>query len=281
MGANQDADPAVGGPVPASDGNATVPTAASRLGPLQDRGDEPARSGVVPALVITRVLWACLACTVGFLALLVAVVAAGSTPPGLDTTWSTRLFGYAFDHSAVASLAYVATAMGDGRTITVVTAAAVIWCAIRHRWMLAGWLVVVVAGSALLSTVVKQSVERARPPTHGVLASAHGFSFPSGHTQAATVTYTAIVLVVGWLLIRPGPVARRVSAVLVVLVVGAVGLSRVFLGVHWPTDVIGGWLLGSAWVTAMTYLLLRFLPPGRARSGPPDVLGDSAAGSAE
>ena len=95
--------------------------------------------------------------------------------------------------------------------------------------------------------------------TEGVLSSAQGYSFPSGHTQAATVTYTAVVLVVGWQLARPGPVARRTSAAIVVAVVAGVGLSRIYLGVHWPSDVLGGWLLGSAWVTAATFVLLRYV----------------------
>lgn len=249
---------------------------------ISARHPEPAaHQQVVPTRVTTRLLSACLACAAVFAVLTAGVAVSASWLTGLDRTISQQCFTFTVSHNGFGQLTHLATALGDGRTIAVLTTAAVIWCLVRRRWMLAGWLAVVVAGSALLSTLVKNAVERTRPPTLGVLASAHGFSFPSGHTQAATVTYAAIVLVVGWILIRPGPAVRRVSAVLVVLVVGAVGLSRVFLGVHWPTDVLGGWLIGSAWVTGAAYVLVRYLPPGRARSDPPHLPGDPAARRAE
>lgn len=240
-----------------------------------------AQRQVVPTGVTTRLLAACLACAAVFAVLTAAVAVSASWLTSLDRSISQRCFTFTVGHNGFGQLAHLATTLGDGRTITLVTTAAVIWCAIRRRWLLAGWLVVVVAGSALLSTVVKNAVQRARPPTDGVLTTAHGFSFPSGHTQAATVTYAAVVLVVAWQLLGPGPRARWASAAVVVVVAGSVGLSRVFLGVHWPTDVMGGWLLGSAWVTGLTYVLLRLVPPGRARSGPPDVPGNSAAHLAE
>ncbi|MGW5240690.1 phosphatase PAP2 family protein [Monashia sp. NPDC004114] len=121
--------------------------------------------------------------------------------------------------------------------------------------MLAVWLAVTVGGSALLNTTIKLALERTRPPTAAALTSAHGFSYPSGHTQAATVTYSAILLVVGWRACRPGPQLRLASATIVAVLVAAVGASRVLLGAHWPSDVLGGWLLGSAWVAAAAIAL--------------------------
>ena len=147
--------------------------------------------------------------------------------------------------------------------------------AVRRKWLLGWWLVLTVTGSALLSTALKVGLERMRPASAGELTSAHGFSFPSGHTQAATVAYVAIVLVVGWQVLRPARRARVLSAVLVVVVVGAVGLSRIYLGAHWPSDVLGGWLSGSAWVLAATAVLLSRL---RATRGPA-ALARSARGS--
>jgi undecaprenyl-diphosphatase len=141
--------------------------------------------------------------------------------------------------------------------VTVVTAVVAIVCLLIRRRRLGIWLAVTVAGGALANTAIKYAMERVRPATAGVLTSAHGFAFPSGHTQIATVTYPAVVLVVGWQLRQPGRLVRRISAAVVTLVVAAVGLSRIFLGVHWPTDVLGGWLFGSAWVTASTAVLLR------------------------
>ena len=256
--------------------------------PVADKGDQglilgqaAARQEVARAVVTARLLWASLACAAVFLVLGAAVSAAGAGLAGFDSRWSQRFFTFTFEHTGFQSVVRLATALGDGWTVTVVTTAAVIWCVIRRRWALGLWLVAVVCGSAGLSTLVKHGVSRVRPATEGLLASAQGFSFPSGHAQAATVTYTAVVLVVGWQLARPGPAARRWSAVMVVLVVGAVGLSRIFLGVHWPTDVLGGWLLGSAWVTAATFVLLRYVLPGGARSALSDVSSDPSAETPE
>ncbi len=204
-------------------------------------------------------LRASLACTAAFVLLGAAVAAGSAWLAGFDGRWSARLYGFTVDHPGFQSLARLVTALGDGRTVALITAAVVIRCATRRSWALGCWLVAVVSGSAGLSTLVKHGLERARPVTEGVLSSAQGYSFPSGHTQAATVTYTAVVLVVGWQLARPGAVARRTSAAIVVAVVAGVGLSRIYLGVHWPSDVLGGWLLGSAWVTAATFVLLRYV----------------------
>jgi undecaprenyl-diphosphatase len=157
--------------------------------------------------------------------------------------------------------------------ITVVTALAVIVCVARgHRW-LAWWLVPVVAGSAITNSLAKVVAGRVRPSTAGLETSAQGFAFPSGHTQAATVTFVAVVLVVGWTVGRPARWLRRASCVAVVVLVAAVGLSRVLLGAHWPSDVLGGWLLGSAWVTAVTVVLNRRRSGQGLFSGPASVDG--------
>ena len=97
--------------------------------------------------------------------------------------------------------------------VAVLTAAATLICLFGRRWVLAWWLVATVAGSALLNSLLKAGLDKARPSSAGLLTTAHGFAFPSGHTQAATVTYVAVVLVaggragqvVGWL--RPVAVA--------------------------------------------------------------------------
>jgi len=127
---------------------------------------------------------------------------------------------------------------------------------VGRRFLTAAWLAVTVAGSSLVNSLVKAAVEEVRPASAGAVTPADGFSYPSGHTQAATVTYVAVVLVVGWQVLHPGRRARIVSAGAVALLAGAVGCSRVLLGAHWPSDVLGGWLLGSCWVTAATAVLI-------------------------
>jgi undecaprenyl-diphosphatase len=189
--------------------------------------------------------------------LAIAVSVGWDSLVAFDNRWSSRAYSFTLTHGWCEWLARAATSLGNGLTVTVVTAVVAIVCLLIRRRRLGIWLAVTVAGGALANTAIKYAMERVRPATAGVLTSAHGFAFPSGHTQIATVTYPAVVLVVGWQLRQPGRLVRRISAAVVTLVVAAVGLSRIFLGVHWPTDVLGGWLFGSAWVTASTAVLLR------------------------
>lgn len=227
--------------------------------PVEPSGTEPADGGIMHRLVV-----AAAACAVAFV-LVAALVAAGWSPlEELDHSWSPRAYAFTVSHEGFQGAARFVTNLADGWTVTLLTAAVALVLGVRHRWLLGSWLVLTVAGSAVLSTVLKVSLDRVRPDSAGALTSAHGFSFPSGHTQAATVTYVSIVLVVGWQVVRPSRPARVASAVLVTVVVGAVGLSRISLGAHWPSDVLGGWLSGSAWVLAATAVLL-----GRARRGAP------------
>jgi undecaprenyl-diphosphatase len=174
-----------------------------------------------------------------------------------DTRWSARAYAFTLDHDWCLTLAHGATWLGSGPVVAVLTAAVTLVCLLRRRWVLAGWLVATVAGSALLNSLLKAGLDKARPSSAGLLTTAHGFAFPSGHTQAATVTYVAVVLVAGRQVGLVVGRLRPVAAVVVTAVVAAVGLSRVLLGAHWPSDVAGGWLLGSAWVMAATVFLLR------------------------
>jgi undecaprenyl-diphosphatase len=189
---------------------------------------------------------------------LAALVAVGwERLAAFDERWSARAYGFTLDHNWCEALCHAATWLASGPTVIVLTAVVALLCIWARQRMLAVWLVVTVAGSALANTLVKLGLEQARPESAEALTSAHGFAFPSGHTQAATVTYVSVVLVVGWRVWPPAPLIRRVAAVAVTIVIVAVGLSRVLLGAHWPSDVLGGWLLGSAWVTAATVILLR------------------------
>jgi undecaprenyl-diphosphatase len=203
-----------------------------------------------------RLLAAALGCAAGFLLLAILVTSGWSRLVAVDERWSGRAFAFTLAHPTFEDATRFVTNLADGWTVTVLTAVVALVLAARREWLLGWWLVVTVAGSAVLSTVVKVSLERMRPDSAGELTSAHGFSFPSGHTQAATVTYVSVVLVVGWQLLRPSRAARVTSVVAVTLVVGAVGLSRIYLGAHWPSDVLGGWLSGSAWVLTATLVLL-------------------------
>lgn len=117
----------------------------------------------------------------------------------------------------------------------------------RHARRLAVFLVVTTLGGALLDTVVKIVVNRPRPFLVDPVATAYGKSFPSGHAMSSTIVYGALVLV-----FLPVVVRRRRAGVVgaVVVLVLAIGFSRLALGLHYISDVLGGYVLGLAWLAA-------------------------------
>lgn len=91
---------------------------------------------------------------------------------------------------------------------------------------------------------ISRAVGRARPAANLHLVQATGYAFPSGHTTTATIGYGLIALLVLVLI----PHRKTLVISVAVALAAAVGLSRVYLGVHWPTDVMGGWTLGTSWL---------------------------------
>ncbi|KUN78183.1 phosphatase PAP2 family protein [Streptomyces griseoruber] len=132
----------------------------------------------------------------------------------------------------------------DPVTMRLLGAAAALWLVWRYAaWWTAGWLVVTSAVGTLVQQGLKAAVDRDRPVWPDPVDSAHYQAYPSGHALTATVVLGLLL----WLLHRHGvsrPVWRAAVTVAVVSVVG-VGLTRIWLGVHWPSDVLGGWLLGA------------------------------------
>lgn len=126
------------------------------------------------------------------------------------------------------------------------------------RWRRTGtWVMsaVAVAALALGQTVrlgINGAVARARPPEQVWLAHPVGYSYPSGHTTSAVIGYGLLAALAAGLMSR----YRAALFAAAGIVAMAVGLSRVYLGVHWLTDVVGGWALGTAWL-ALVYLGFR------------------------
>lgn len=113
----------------------------------------------------------------------------------------------------------------------------------RHHVRTACFLAVSMWGSGVVSTVTKHLADRDRPVTQ--LVSASGTSFPSGHALGVLVAVGALLVVYSHLLRRSW---RAVVVALGVLLVVAVGVARVALNVHHPSDVLAGWALGYAWL---------------------------------
>jgi membrane-associated phospholipid phosphatase len=172
------------------------------------------------------------------------------------------LYTYALDHRwFVAAMKHLTTS-GSTLVYLVVFAAVVGWLARQRHTRLAVFVVVTMVGNSLLNTVVKLSVARARPVLPNPVAHANGLSFPSGHAQAAVVAYSVLLLV--FLPALRGP-WRRLAILFAVLMVVGIGFSRVALGVHYASDVLAGYVLGAAWVAAMT---AAFEAWGRERGRP-------------
>ncbi|MBV7410925.1 phosphatase PAP2 family protein [Maritimibacter sp. DP1N21-5] len=148
------------------------------------------------------------------------------------------------------------TALG-GITVQVLLAVFVfVFLLLRRRRGSALLLAVAVIGGQVLSHFFKGFFDRPRPDLvpHGVeVATA---SFPSGHSMMATVTYLTLAVLLARVEDR---VRLRVFYVVVAATLaGLVGVSRVYLGVHWPSDVLAGWTLGAAWALAV-FLFARLL----------------------
>lgn len=145
------------------------------------------------------------------------------------------------------SVLHVATDLGSSYVSWTLLSVTVVWLLVRRAGRLAAWVAVTGLGAAVLDPGIKAAVGRVRPLVDVPVASAPGGSFPSGHALGATVTYGVLVLV---FLPAVPPRFRRAVVGLAVGVVLLVGVTRVALGVHHPTDVVAGWLLGALWLTA-------------------------------
>lgn len=154
-------------------------------------------------------------------------------------------------------VARLASDIGSPVAMTAVAAVVVLVLLVARRHRSAAGYAVAAAAGGELSPLLKTAVGRPRPPVLDRLVAVSGSAFPSGHALGTTVVLGLLVLVVrDELVVRRAPGGRRrlgaaalpvVAAAAVVLTV-AVGSSRVWLGVHWPTDVVAGWCLGVSWV---------------------------------
>ena len=104
-------------------------------------------------------------------------------------------------------------------------------------------------GAVILIGVLKLYFHRARPDVSWALAEEHSFSFPSGHSIVAVVLYGSLVYL-GFPLLRQ-MWQRVVVSVVAVGMIAGIGLSRIYLGVHYPSDVAAGYLVGCAWLTTV------------------------------
>ncbi|MFD7817900.1 phosphatase PAP2 family protein [Streptomyces sp. NPDC059785] len=136
----------------------------------------------------------------------------------------------------------------DPATMRLLCLAVAGWLGWRHAaWWAALWLLVTCAVGTVLQQGLKAAVDRPRPVWPDPVDTAHYSAFPSGHALTATVVCGLLLGVLRHH--GAGPVLWRTAVTVAVVSVVGVGLTRVWLGVHWPSDVVGGWLLGALVVT--------------------------------
>ena len=152
-------------------------------------------------------------------------------------------------NAALRGAARAVTALGSPVVLHALGAAGTAYVFSRGRRRLAFYLAVTGLGGALLNSVVKALVARPRPVFETPLAHALGKSFPSGHAMSSTVVYGALLLAFLPALDRS---RRRVAVLGTGALVVAIAASRVALGVHFLSDVVGGVTLGVAWLCAST-----------------------------
>lgn len=138
------------------------------------------------------------------------------------------------------------TSLGNGIVLIVlVLVASVFLWQTHHRWSV--YLLLIAAlGGKFLNSVLKGWFDRPRPSIVEHVDVVHSMSFPSGHAMASLVVYGSVAYVVGRL--EPTVLLRRTTWALASLLILAIGVSRMYLGVHYPSDVLAGFVAGLAWL---------------------------------
>lgn len=213
---------------------------------MRFRASTDARFGIrsVLALVALTIV------TVPFGLLLLLVRARWTPLLSVDNGVRDELYRYTVEHPAFAMTMKAMSAVGSAPVYLTVFTLVAAWLLYRRRPRSAAFAVVTVTASAVLNAVVKRAVQRARPVVADpLITTSTGLSFPSGHAQSAVVTYATLLLLF-WSAMRS--VCRRVAVTVATVMVLGIGLSRVALSVHYVSDVLAGYVLGLAWVVAMT-----------------------------
>jgi undecaprenyl-diphosphatase len=138
------------------------------------------------------------------------------------------------------------TALGSGSVIIMVVllASVFLWLT-KHKWSVYVLLLVVLGGK-LLNTLLKGGFGRERPSIVESITDVSSQSFPSGHAMSSIVAFGSIAYLIGRL--EPSKRLRYTIWTVAILLILAIGATRMYLGVHYPSDIIGGYVAGAAWI---------------------------------
>ena len=184
-------------------------------------------------------------------------VSAGADVVHLDVLANHAVHSHAAE--PVTGWVFVVTTLGATPVLIAVVLSAAAGLAIRGRWRSAVALVLAYSVTDMTVAVVKHLVSRPRPDES--LTHASGFSFPSGHSALSMAVYGCLAFALARSARGAGRVALAAGGAAIVV---AIGLSRVYLGVHYPTDVLAGWLTGAAILIAAWAVAVRLRPAANA-----------------
>ncbi|MEU7766857.1 phosphatase PAP2 family protein [Nocardia sp. NPDC049190] len=169
-------------------------------------------------------------------------------------------------NGALSPTAVAISALGGGLAMTVLATLACLGLALGRRWNQAALVAVAGLGSTLLVRGGKKLIDRDRPAVEDHLVSVTNQSYPSGHSLGSFVVVGIVATVLIPRVRRP--VLRALAATLAAIFVAAVGLSRIYLGVHWTTDVLAGWCLGALWLIFCLTVYQRLTQPPAENPSP-------------
>ncbi|WP_158579916.1 phosphatase PAP2 family protein [Geodermatophilus marinus] len=215
---------------------------------------------------------------VPFLLLWLLVQRSWSPLAGLDGDVAAGLNDVVSDSPVLVTALQVVTDLGGTGTAVFVLVLLTVVLVVRDHRRLAAFVATTGLGLAVLGPVTKAVVDRARPVVESpVVATPSNASFPSGHSMTALVTWGVVLLVALPAVHRR---ARRWLIAATVVVVVAVGFTRLALGVHFVSDVLAGWALGAGWLAATTASFRAWEhehhPPAHEPLDPLDVRPDEA-----
>src|SRR5688500_16243526 len=167
----------------------------------------------------------------------------------IDTAAARNLHEVVRDRPVYVVILQIISFLGGPPWFYLVTGLSAIWMYRQGHPRIALFLIVTGILGGIIDTIVKVLVDRPRPSLERPVATAHGKSFPSGHSMSSVVGYGSLLL--AWLPVIAPRWRRRVIAATILLVL-MIGFSRLGLGVHYISDVLGGYALGLAWLIAAT-----------------------------
>ncbi|MBL1208957.1 phosphatase PAP2 family protein [Geminocystis sp. GBBB08] len=170
----------------------------------------------------------------------------------IEFPWDKQILHFIHSQSSIFldNFASVATNFGGIKYILSFSFLLCLWLFYQGQKSLLGYLITSILSSAIVNFGIKLLFQRPRPNLwESSYPLPSDFSFPSGHAMGS-ITFALTLLVIFW-----GSRYLNFIAILALLYVGLIAWTRLYLGVHYPSDIIGGWLLGIAWTTLVTLLL--------------------------